>query len=237
MPVILHIETATQVCSIALAEEGKVISARESEEQNRHAANVTLFIKQVMTEAGLGFDRLHAVAVSQGPGSYTGLRIGVSTAKGLCYALGIPLLAVGSLQSMAAGMIRQLSGVPGGLPDNLLLCPMIDARRMEVYRAVYDQELDVVDPVKAEIITADSFGFIPAEKPVWFFGDGAGKCEAILKQRLAARFDPEFKPSAVFMTGLALELYRQGKFADAAYFEPYYLKDFIPGIPRVKGLD
>lgn len=236
MSLILHIETATQICSVALAEDGNIVAIRESDEPNRHAASVAVFIDQVITEAGIGFDRISAVAVSQGPGSYTGLRLGVSAAKGLCYALEIPLLAVDSLLSMAAGMILHLKGLPGGLESDPLFCPMIDARRMEVYRAVYDQHLELVDGIKAEIITMDSFKEIPSGRPLWFFGDGAAKCEIILSHLPTARFDLDFKPSARYMTGLALELFRQGRFVDTAYFEPYYLKDFIPGIPRVKGL-
>lgn len=236
MALILHIETATQVCSVALAEDGNIRAIRESDEPNRHAAQLAVFIQQVMEETGTGFDSLSAVAVSQGPGSYTGLRIGVSAAKGLCYALDVPLLAVDSLLSMAAGMILRLAETADGMTGEPLFCPMIDARRMEVYRAVYDRRLEVVDGTKAEIITEGSFNFLPAGRPVWYFGDGAAKCRDLLSNRSESRFDLDFKPSSRFMAKLALDQFRQGKFVDTAYFEPYYLKDFIPGIPRVKGL-
>jgi tRNA threonylcarbamoyladenosine biosynthesis protein TsaB len=225
---ILHIETATQVCSVALSSGGKLISLKESSEKNSHSATVTLFIDEVMKTAGLAYNELDAVAVSMGPGSYTGLRIGVSTAKGICFAVDKPLIAISTLQAMAAGVGK---GTP-----SLLLCPMIDARRMEVYSALYDNDLRPVRDIKAEIISETSFAAELAIHETWFFGDGAAKCKPILGNHPNARFSEDFQPSASFMISLAEEKFLRSEFEDVVYFEPYYLKDFIPGLPRVKGL-
>ena len=188
------------------------------------------------------FSALDAIAVSMGPGSYTGLRIGVSTAKGICYGVDKPLIAISTLQSMAAGfkieMESRLTGTPShGTPSlPILLCPMIDARRMEVYNALFDPDLQQVRDIRAEIIHGDSFAVELEKHQVCFFGDGAGKCKPVLGSHPNARFADDFHLSASFMVALAEEKFKRSEFEDVVYFEPYYLKDFIPGIPKVKGL-
>ncbi|MFO7614854.1 MAG: tRNA (adenosine(37)-N6)-threonylcarbamoyltransferase complex dimerization subunit type 1 TsaB [Bacteroidales bacterium] len=233
MPRILHIETATQVCSLALSERGQLKFLRESSQKNIHSSVVTVFIEEMMRESGWPFISLDAVSVSMGPGSYTGLRIGVSTAKGICYALDKPLIAIGTLQAMAAGMAG-MESLPTGTPS--LFCPMIDAKRMEVYSALYDQGLHPVREILAEIITEESFTEELRDHTVVFAGDGAAKCKPLLQNHPNAVFLDDFRPSAKFMIPLAEEKFRRQQFENTAYFEPFYLKDFIPGIPRVKGL-
>lgn len=223
MALILQIETATASCSVALARDGKTLAWRELNERNAHASSVTPFIDQVMKEAGLPLSALHAVAVSKGPGSYTGLRIGVSTAKGLCYALDIPLIAINTLTAMANSVREKQPG--------MFYCPMIDARRMEVYTAIYDEQLREVSPVEAKIIDAGSFADILTANKVLFLGDGAAKCEEVLSGQVNAVFLRGFVNSASHMNVLALEKFEAGAFEDVVYFEPYYLKDFIAGKP------
>jgi len=228
---ILCIETATPVCSIALVEEGKVVSIRESEKKNAHAEVVTLFIQDMLNEFEMDVTGLDAVSVSMGPGSYTGLRIGVSTAKGLCYAGSVPLIAIPTLQSMAYGALRQTDRKD---PDTLY-CPMIDARRMEVYSALYDGQGKEFRETKAEIIDEHSFADLSENHRIVFFGDGADKCRTVLT-RPTMHFLDGFKTSAAFMAEPATNKLIKKEFEDVAYFEPYYLKDFIAGVPRVKGL-
>jgi tRNA threonylcarbamoyladenosine biosynthesis protein TsaB len=251
MPVILHIETATQVCSVALSTDGRLSQIRETQDKNSHSAVITIFIDEIMKAAELPFTAIDAVAVSKGPGSYTGLRIGVSTAKGICYALDKPLIAVGTLQSMAAGAIRGMESLPGGTPSlatgtpslatgtpslPVLLCPMIDARRMEVYNGLFDINLQPAREIRAEIITGTSFEKELEHHQIWFFGDGADKCKPFLGNHPNALFIEDFRISASFMVNLVEEKFKRAEFEDVVYFEPYYLKDFIPGIPKVKGL-
>ncbi len=234
---ILNIETSTQICSVALSVDGKTIALQESNTESSHARQITVFAEQLMYTADLNFQDLDAIAVSKGPGSYTGLRIGVSTAKGFCYSLDKPLISVGTLKSMANGMILKLTD-EGKNPDDFLFCPMIDARRMEVYTAVYDSRLREVRKVLAEIIDENSFAdFFKQNKPLIFMGDGAAKCEEILtKVSQSAIFRKEFLASATYMAPLAEKKLKAGEFEDTAYFEPFYLKDFVAGIPHVKGL-
>ena len=229
---ILHIETATQVCSVALSANGILLQLLESCEKNSHSATVTNFIDRVMKSAGMAFKELDAVAVSKGPGSYTGLRIGVSTAKGICYAVDKPLIAVGTLLSMAAGVREGLES--RGFPT--LLCPMIDARRMEVYCALYDAEGHELREVMAEIIDENSFGSELERDRIIFGGEGAEKCREVLGSRPNAAFLDGFKASARYMQGLAAGKFEKQEFGNLAYFEPFYLKDFVAGKPRVKGL-
>ena len=236
MPFILNIETSTQVCSVSLSAVHDLIAIRESNEPNVHASHVALFIDEVIRESGVPLQDLAAVAVSKGPGSYTGLRIGVSSAKGLCYSADIPLISVSTLLSMTAGLIASLMNEGKDIPADSLFCPMIDARRMEVYNALYDVRLKQVRTVCAEEIDEGSFQDELANHPVWFFGDGSEKCRPLLGNHLHANFIHDFKPSSVFMIPLAYEKFQQGQFENVAYFEPFYLKDFIPGLPKVKGL-
>lgn len=223
---ILQIETATSSCSVALANAGKVLAAKELSGRNVHAEMITLFIEEVMASAGVKYEDIDAVAVSSGPGSYTGLRIGVSTAKGLCFALGKPLIAVETLEAMASGMAgRHDLSVFG----NALLCPMIDARRMEVYTAVFRAGGTRVRETSAEIITGHSFADLLQDRKILFFGDGAEKCREILGQNANAYFFPGFINSATDLTKAAFEKFKDSAYEDVAYFEPYYLKDFIAG--------
>ncbi|KQM76929.1 tRNA threonylcarbamoyladenosine biosynthesis protein TsaB [Pedobacter sp. Leaf216] len=217
---ILQIETATAICSVALSVNGETISLKEEQGQNLHAANLTLFIDEVIKAAGLNYQELDAIAVSKGPGSYTGLRIGVSTAKGLCYALDKPLIAIETLAMMAAGFLAKNPHYTG------LICPMIDARRMEVYTSIFDPSLNVITPTEAKIIDETSFGDFLSQQPITFLGDGAAKCAAVLTHVHTA-FDAANYNSATYMSRLATEAFNKGNFEDVAYFEPFYLKDFV----------
>lgn len=223
MALILQIETATTSCSVALSGDGNTIAVKELNERNAHASSVTLFIEDVMKAGNYSMKDLDAVSVSMGPGSYTGLRIGVSTAKGLCYALDIPLISVNTLTSMASKMQEQYQA------REVLFCPMIDARRMEVYTAVFDKALNELQPVEAKIIDSDSFADLLDQNIVVFFGDGALKCKDVLGANPNAVFVDDFTNSASDMSKLAFRKFGQKQFEDVAYFEPYYLKDFIAG--------
>ena len=226
MALILQIETAVSSCSIALALDGKVIASKERHERNIHASHITLFIREVAEQAGKLLTDIDAVAVSMGPGSYTGLRIGISAAKGLCYALDTPLIAVNTLQSMAAGLISS-----GLFPDRDLYCPMIDARRMEVYTAMYDQKLNERLNTRAEILEKGSFSGLLTANRIVFFGDGAFKCSDIIDGPDATIYTG-FVNSAADMSRLAFEKFNKQAFEDVAYFEPYYLKDFLVIKPK-----
>ncbi|UEG55249.1 tRNA (adenosine(37)-N6)-threonylcarbamoyltransferase complex dimerization subunit type 1 TsaB [Mucilaginibacter daejeonensis] len=223
MSLLLQIETATTACSVALTRDGQVIAVRELNERNIHAEVITVFIEEVFKTAGLTYADLDAIAVSSGPGSYTGLRIGVSTAKGLCYALDKPLIAVETLQAMVDGMIAHAP------EQNVWLCPMIDARRMEVYTALFDAQGDRVEPTSAQIIDEHSFTEVLERHKILFFGDGAAKCREVLGKHPNALFDTELINSATFLTRRALQKLEAKEFEDVAYYEPFYLKDFIAG--------
>jgi len=234
MALILNIETATSICSVSLSKNGSTLITRESNEQNSHSSLITIFIEEVIAESVIKLEELDAVAISKGPGSYTGLRIGVSTAKGLCYALDKPLISIGTLQSMADGMAK--NSEVQKLDKDILLCPMIDARRMEVYAALYDISNKEIREVKAEIIDENSFSDYLKNSKVVFFGDGAAKCKETLSHHGNAIFYDDIFPSSLNMADLAEQKFREKQFEDLAYFEPFYLKDFIAGIPKVKGL-
>jgi tRNA threonylcarbamoyladenosine biosynthesis protein TsaB len=199
------------------------LAVKELNERNIHAEVITIFIEEVFTAAGKTYADADAIAVSSGPGSYTGLRIGVSTAKGLCFGLDKPLIAVETLQAMADGMAAQITD------DNLLLCPMIDARRMEVYTALFDSKGNRISPTSAEIIDGNSYADLLQNQSILFFGDGAAKCREVLSYNINARFDSAFTNSAVHLTHRAATAFSAGKFEDMAYFEPFYLKEFIAG--------
>jgi len=236
MAIILCIETATSVCSVAIARDNTLIASRESDQKNVHASFVSVFINEVIQEAALKFEDLDAVAVSKGPGSYTGLRIGVSTAKGLCYALDIPLIAISTPRSMATGMITYLKKNRDHVDIATLVCPMIDARRMEVYSAIYNLDNEEIRKIGADIVESDSFEKYLQMSPVFFFGDGAEKCKETLSHQSNAHFNTVVLPSAVHMIDLAYVRFHSKQFVDVAYFEPFYLKNFVAGKPRVKGL-
>ncbi len=224
MSLLLLIETATTSCSVALAQQGQILAIKELNERNIHAEVITVFIEELFNTTGKTYNDLDAVAVSSGPGSYTGLRIGVSTAKGLCFALDKPLIAVETMQSMADGMAAKLSGNSAAL-----LCPMIDARRMEVYTALFDAQGNYIRPTSAEIIDKHSFADILADHHVMFFGDGAEKCRDLLGRYANAQFDTGFVNSAAHLAATAQKKFEAAEFEDVAYFEPFYLKDFIAG--------
>ncbi len=222
MALILHIETATTVCSVALAEDGKLLSLKEENKGYTHAENVTMFIQDVLNVAGKKISDLDAIAVSSGPGSYTGLRIGVSTAKGLCYALDKPLIAVSTLKSLANSILNTQYSI-----QNSLLVPMIDARRMEVYCAVYDGQLNDVEKISAKVMDENSFSGLLKEKKNYFFGDGAEKCKHLLSNNSNAIFIDHIFSSASSMIALADKKFQQKEFEDIALFEPFYLKEFM----------
>ncbi len=220
---ILNLETATTMCSVGLSIDGKTVSLREVNEGYSHSERLGSLIGEVLEETGLKPDSLDAVSVSKGPGSYTGLRIGVSMAKGLCYASGLPLLAIPTLQAMS--MHQKLRDKPG------LKVPLLDARRLEVYTAFYENGSEI-EPVTAEIMKEGIFEKHLTGNPVWFFGPGMEKSKPYLQGRPGVRFVEDVFPSAEAMGLLSERLYREKKFEDLAYFEPYYLKEFIAGVKR-----
>lgn len=233
---LLLIETATQICSVVLVEDGKVVARRESDIPNAHSTRLSVFIDEVLKETGMLPRDLAAVCVSAGPGSYTGLRIGVSTAKGFCYALGIPLISVPTLFSMAALYYRQHPEYHG------LVCPMIDARRMECYTMIVDANLNILRDTHADILdmSADSqLSILNAQLDrgeVMFIGDGAEKTRELLGTHPNARYDSDFRLSAEGMVDIAVQKLTVGQIEDVAYFEPFYLKDFVAKKSVVHGL-
>lgn len=233
MALILCIETGTDICSVGLARDGELISLRESVEGRDHAKQVGVFVDELLHETGVDPDELDAVAVGKGPGSYTGLRIGVSFAKGLCYGLGIPLIAVGSLDALVE--VAREDFEAGILDveqwDKALLCPMVDARRMEVYTQMFTSSGEPMSDVAAEIITAESFAKERAENQLVIFGNGASKCCEYMPD---ARY-VNITPSARGLVRLAERRLQAGEVEDIAYFEPFYLKDFVV-IPSKKKL-
>lgn len=230
MPYILHIETATQVCSVTVARDGQLIFEREDVNGPSHAVLLGAFVAEAVKELRVNNITPDAVAVSCGPGSYTGLRIGVSEAKGLCYGFNIPLIAIDTLKIMAKGMLAKTD-----IEDNTLLCPMIDARRMEVYDALYNKELEMVKPISADIIDENSFAGLLKDYRILFFGNGADKCRDVLKSENAV-FVESIYPRAADMSALAEEAYCNSDFVDTAYFEPFYLKEFVATVPKNKVL-
>lgn len=227
MITILQIETSTQYCSAAVSRNGETLNFKIAAGQNLHAGSLTLFIDEVMSQSGLKYADLDAVAVSKGPGSYTGLRIGVSTAKGLCYALDKPLIAVDTLKMMAAGFLK-------AHPEhNDLVCPMIDARRLEVYTALYSPLGDELDPVSARIIDENSYAAELRASKITFIGDGAAKCEPILANSNATFLADNFN-TASNMSDIAFQRFQANAFEDVAYFEPFYLKDFMITVSKKK---
>ncbi len=216
MTFILHLETATKSCSVALSRDGQLLSIKESiTEEFSHGENITLYIQDVLSDAGIDIKQLNALSLASGPGSYTGLRIGVSTAKGICYALNIPLIAVDALTSLAC-IAREKH-------PNIKLCAMIDARRMEVYCSIYDSEMNMLQTISAEILDEDSFKTL---EPFVFFGDGAAKANELWKGR-NCQFDNTINSSAIGQINLAYQKFQNKEFEDVAYFEPFYLKDFV----------
>ena len=234
---IIHIETATDICSVAISRGEKLLALKESAAERNHASLLSTYIRECMKEAGTNYDELDAVAVSKGPGSYTGLRIGVSTAKGLAYARDKKLLSCGTLENMAHAALenKELASLVEKYSKKLLLCPMLDARRMEVYSAFYDTDLKLRREVAADIIDESSYRSLLEEGPVVFFGNGAPKCREMLQHK-NAHFVEELNPSAAAMIRPVLEREKRSEYENVAYFEPYYLKDFVATIPKKKVL-
>lgn len=219
MGVILNLETSSTNCSVCLAKDGVILAMKElNSESYSHAEKLHVFIEEVIEEGTLKMQDLEAIAVSKGPGSYTGLRIGVSAAKGLCYALGIPLVSISTLKSMAS----QLKGVN----DDVTIIPVLDARRMEVYSAVFDNQLNQVRETKAEIIDEQSFEAYIGSTSVHFLGSGAEKIKGIFNSENLT-FHLDVVPSAKEMALISFDKFKNKDFEDVAYFEPYYLKDFV----------
>ena len=216
MTYILNIETATKNCSVSLAKDGKTILTKEIAEQGySHAEKLHVFMEEILNETGISARDLKAIAVSKGPGSYTGLRIGVSSAKGLCYALGIPLISVSTLQVLAKQVVI----------ENGFIVPMIDARRMEVYSAIFNKNHQNIKEVQAEVLTDNSYAEF--DDPIYFIGDCQEKCHTVLTKPNFI-FLPEIVfPSSKEMSQLSFEKFTNNDFEDVAYFEPFYLKDFL----------
>ncbi len=245
---ILLLETATAVCSVALARDGEVLAELHSDQPNAHSSRLPLFVEQLFEQCHITPKQLDAVCVSSGPGSYTGLRIGVSSAKGFCYALSIPLLSVPTLQGMAAQYYAQHPDYHG------MVCPMIDARRMECYTAFFEMEnhpsaaadsqlstfnfqLSTLKPPRADIIESGIYDDYLNRGEVSFIGDGAEKTREILGIHPNARYASDFRISAAGMLPIAMQRLQAGQVEDVAYFEPFYLKDFVAKKSVVRGLD
>jgi len=223
---ILHIETSTNVCSVALSENGICLFSKSNADGMNHAALLSVFIAEALEILKPINKKLDAVAVSSGPGSYTGLRIGVSTAKGLCYGYGIPLIAVSTLEVLTAEALKSV-----GDDENALFCPMIDARRMEVYAAIYNNKGKIKREISADIIDESSYLEFLDNKTVYFFGNGAEKCKTTLTHP-NARFIDHLVPLAENMISFAELAFSQNQFVDTAYFEPFYLKEFQTTTPK-----
>jgi tRNA threonylcarbamoyladenosine biosynthesis protein TsaB len=227
---IICLETSTNVCSVALCDKNGPVALKESSEDKSHASRLTVFIGELLSEAGIRAADLEAIAVSKGPGSYTGLRIGVSTAKGIAYAASIPLIGVGTTLSMFHGITENFRN-KYGLDETSLLVPMLDARRMEVYYSIMTTGGDTVREITAEIIDELTFSDIPESVRLLIFGDGASKCRQVLKRDNIV-FADEFRISAAYMYKPAFKSLVERQFEDVAYFEPFYLKDFITSRPK-----
>ena len=226
MSCILNIDTSTEICSVAVSVDGACIWHEEDTTGQHHAERLGTFVDEALSFIDSHAIPLDDVAVSSGPGSYTGLRIGVSMAKGICYGHDVPLIAVPTLQLLAVPVLLRHD-----LEDDALLCPMIDARRMEVYAAIYDRALTTLRSVGADVVDAESYGEFLDRGPVWFFGGGAEKCREVITHP-NAHFVEGVRPLARWMFPLAEKAFNAGRFEDVAYFEPFYLKDFVASKPR-----
>ncbi|WP_435261196.1 tRNA (adenosine(37)-N6)-threonylcarbamoyltransferase complex dimerization subunit type 1 TsaB [Tenacibaculum sp. nBUS_03] len=223
MSIILNIETATKNCSVSIANNGEVLASKELNNGNySHAEKLHPFIEDVLKEASVSLGEIVAVAVSKGPGSYTGLRIGVSATKGLCFSFDVPLISIDTLKSLSMNI---------KIEDGLIV-PMIDARRMEVYSAIYDKNYNQIREIKAEVINENSFKELLDHNKIYFLGDGSDKCNGIITHENAIFVQDKF-PSAKEMALLSFEKYKKNDIEDVAYFEPFYLKDFV-AIPEKK---
>ncbi|HAH22185.1 MAG TPA: tRNA (adenosine(37)-N6)-threonylcarbamoyltransferase complex dimerization subunit type 1 TsaB [Prolixibacteraceae bacterium] len=231
MAAILVIETSTEVCSVALTIDGTQVDLIESKEGQNHARLVTVYADRLLIRNKINAQDLVAVAVSKGPGSYTGLRIGVSTAKGICFARHIPLIAIGTLEAMTGHIIENRTFFAISQDKPTLFCPMIDARRMEVFSMLYKEDGSVMRPISALIIDETFLSEELGENQVVFFGNGSEKCSQVI-QSPNALFIPHVEASAKYMCNLAWQLYNKNQFEDVAYFEPFYLKDFVATVSK-----
>ena len=226
MCTLVTIETSTPVCSCALSRDGKIVINKENYEGRSHASLVGLFVHEIMEFVRAQDIQLDAIAISSGPGSYTGLRIGVSEAKGLSYGLGIPMIAIPTAHIMASMMRKKVD-------EEMLLCPMIDARRMEVYATFFDRSLQLIRETSADIVDENSYNDLLEKQKILFFGNGAEKCRSIITHPHAL-FADDIHPLASGMVPLAEEAFEKKLFVDIAYFEPFYLKEFVATIPKNK---
>ena len=243
MEKILLIESSTALCSVALAEDGIITSYKESSAPKAHASLTAVFIQEALSERGIALNDCDAVCVSMGPGSYTGLRVGVSTAKGLCFGSGKPLMAVGTLDTLVA-QVREIPGQAGNdgqagynvitdlIGDLKYVIPMIDARRMEVYTAVFTPEGKQLTETAPAIIDENSFAEQLEQGQCLFIGDGAGKCADVIKHPNAHFVQCNPKASAMLVP--AMNAYKEKRFEDVAYFEPFYLKEFVATVSKKK---
>ena len=226
MSCILNIETSTDVCSVSVSQDGACIFSQEDHDGPNHAVKLGTFVDEALSFADSHAIPLDAVAVSCGPGSYTGLRIGASMAKGICFGQDLKLIAVPTLELMTVPVLLREE-----VEEGALLCPMIDARRMEVYSAVYDRALHEVRGIQADVVDADTYRKYLDERPVYFFGNGAAKCMDVIAHP-NARYIDGIEPLAKNMFPLAERRIAQGKTEDVAYFVPFYLKDFVAKMPK-----
>jgi tRNA threonylcarbamoyladenosine biosynthesis protein TsaB len=226
---IINMETATAVCSVALSEKGKTVFEKTSFDGPSHASLLGVFVEEAVKEAKCRGLAIEAVAVSSGPGSYTGLRIGVSMAKGLCFGWNVPLLSIPTLYIMASKAAKRIPP-DKDLPESLL-CAMIDARRMEVYAAIYDRSLRKVRDTGADIVTAETYASFLEKRKVFFFGNGAAKCKDVI-QSPNASFIEDIYPLASDMATLSEQTFEEKRFESTAYFDPFYLKDFIATVAK-----
>ena len=231
MALILNIESSTNICSVSIARNGTILGIKESRDEKSHASLITVFIGELLDQLQIDSSNLDAIAVSKGPGSYTGLRIGVSVAKGIAYGAAIKLIGIPTLQAMAFGVTRKFSALRSR--KDILLCPMIDARRMEVFTALYTTSILLYKEISAEIVHPGIFANVLEQNEIWFFGNGSEKCKDVI-QHPNARFIEGIEPSSSWMAKLAEKAFKKKQFEDTAYFEPFYLKDFIATIPRRK---
>ena len=226
MSCILHIETSTEVCSVSVSQDGASIFTKEDFNGPSHATLLGVYVDEALSFVDNHAIPLDAVAVSCGPGSYTGLRIGVSMAKGICYGRNIPLIGIPTLEVMCVPVLLEHD-----LPDDALLCPMIDARRMEVYAAIYDRSLKACREIGADIIDENSYKEFLDEHSVYFFGNGAAKCRSKITHP-NAHFIDDIHPLAKWMFPLAEKAVAKEEYKDVAYFEPFYLKEFVASTPK-----
>jgi tRNA threonylcarbamoyladenosine biosynthesis protein TsaB len=224
---LLHIESTSTVCSVSVSENNTLIAIKEINDGFTHAENLHLFIQSVLQQVGLTLNQLHGISISSGPGSYTGLRIGFASAKGLAYALNIPLIKVDTLQSLSRNVIESVN-------KDAYYCPLIDARRMEVYYAVHDIELIEIQKPANLILIENTISIFDLDKDIYFFGDGLGKSKNILGQLKRANFLENIVPSSKYLVSLAFDKFTNNEFEDLAYTEPFYLKDFYFTTPSNK---